>query len=67
MGKSGISVIVFKYAGWRIASDQDLLNLGIKAYTQSDIDNAANKDTIEDAKKYLIGAPKVWPRMRSFL
>ena len=47
-----------------LPSDQDLLNLGIKAYTQSDIDNAANKDTIEDAKKYLIGAPKVWPRMK---
>lgn len=47
-----------------LPSDQDLLNLGIKAYTQSDIDNAANKDTIEDAKTYLIGAPKVWPRMK---
>lgn len=47
-----------------LPSDQDLLNLGIKAYTQIDIDNAANKDTIEDAKKYLIGAPKVWPRMK---
>lgn len=50
-----------------LPSDQDLLDLGIKAYTQSDIDNAANKDTIEDAKEYLLkdgGAPKVWPRMK---
>lgn len=47
-----------------LPSDQDLLNLGIKPYTDVDINNAANKDTIEDAKKYLIGAPKVWPRMK---
>lgn len=44
--------------------DQDLLDLGIKPYTDVDIENAANKDTIEDAKEYLIGAPKVWPRMK---
>lgn len=50
-----------------LPKDQDLLDLGIKPYTQSDIDNAANKDTIEDAKEYLLkdgGAPKVWPRMK---
>lgn len=47
-----------------LPSDQDLLDLGIKPYTDVDINNAANKDTIEDAKKYLIGAPKVWPRMK---
>lgn len=50
-----------------LPSDQNLLDLGIKPYTQSDIDNAANKDTIEDAKEYLLkdgGAPKVWPRMK---
>lgn len=47
-----------------LPSDKDLLNLGIKPYTDVDINNAANKDTIEDAKKYLIGAPKVWPRMK---
>ena len=28
------------------------------------IPNSGNKDTIEDAKTYLIGAPKVWPRMK---
>lgn len=47
-----------------LPSDKDLLDLGIKPYTDVDINNAANKDTIEDAKKYLIGAPKVWPRMK---
>lgn len=47
-----------------LPSDQDLLDLGIEPYTDIDITNAANKDTIEDAKKYLIGAPKVWPRMK---
>lgn len=47
-----------------LPSDQDLLDLGIEAYTDIDIKNAANKDTIEDAKTYLIGAPKVWPRMK---
>lgn len=50
-----------------LPSDQDLLDLGIKPYTDVDINNAANKDTIEDAKKYLLkdgGAPKVWPRMK---
>lgn len=52
-----------------LPSDQDLLNLGIKAYTQSDIENAEYKDSIsiEDANKYLLkggGAPKVWPRMK---
>lgn len=47
-----------------LPSDKDLLDLGIKSYTDVDINNAANKDTIEDAKKYLIGAPKVWPRMK---
>lgn len=44
--------------------DKDLLDLGIEPYTDVDINNAANKDTIEDAKEYLIGAPKVWPRMK---
>lgn len=49
-----------------LPSDQDLLDLGIEAYTGDDIDNAANKDTIgnEIARDYLIGAPKVWPRMK---
>lgn len=50
-----------------LPSDQDLLDLGIKPYTDVDINNAANKDTIEDAKEYLLkdgGAPKVWPRMK---
>lgn len=47
-----------------LPSDQDLLDLGIEAYTDIDIKNAVNKDTIEDAKTYLIGAPKVWPRMK---
>lgn len=47
-----------------LPSDQDLLDLGIEAYTDIDIKNAANKDTIEDAEAYLIGAPKVWPRMK---
>lgn len=52
-----------------LPSDQDLLNLGIKAYTRSDIENAEYKDSIsiEDANKYLLkdgGAPKVWPRMK---
>lgn len=49
-----------------LPSDQDLLDLGIEAYTGDDIDNAANKDTIgnEIARGYLIGAPKVWPRMK---
>lgn len=52
-----------------LPSDQDLLDLGIKAYTQSDIENAEYKDSIsiEDANKYLLkdgGAPKVWPRMK---
>lgn len=49
-----------------LPSDQDLLDLGIEAYTEDDIDNAANKDTIgnEIARGYLIGAPKVWPRMK---
>lgn len=47
-----------------LPSDKDLLDLGIKPYTDVDINNAANKDTIADAKKYLIGAPKVWPRMK---
>lgn len=50
-----------------LPSDQDLLDLGIKPYTDVDINNAANKDTIENAKEYLLkdgGAPKVWPRMK---
>lgn len=49
-----------------LPSDQDLLDLGIKPYTEDDINNAANKDTIgnEIARGYLIGAPKVWPRMK---
>lgn len=49
-----------------LPSDQDLLDLGIKPYTDVDINNAANKDTIgnEIARGYLIGAPKVWPRMK---
>lgn len=47
-----------------LPSDKDLLDLGIEPYTDVDINNAANKDTIEDAKEYLIGAPKVWPRMK---
>lgn len=52
-----------------LPSDQDLLDLGIKPYTQSDIENAEYKDSIsiDDAKKYLLkggGAPKVWPRMK---
>lgn len=49
-----------------LPSDQDLLDLGIKPYTEDDINNAANKDTIgnEIARGYLIDAPKVWPRMK---
>ena len=52
-----------------LPSDQDLLDLGIEPYTQSDIENAEYKDSIsiEDANKYLLkggGAPKVWPRMK---
>lgn len=52
-----------------LPSDQDLLDLGIKPYKQSDIENAEYKDSIsiEDANKYLLkdgGAPKVWPRMK---
>lgn len=49
-----------------LPSDRDLLNLGIKPYTDVDINNAANKDTIgnEIARGYLIDAPKVWPRMK---
>lgn len=52
-----------------LPSDQDLLDLGIKPYTQSDIENAEYKDSIsiEDANEYLLkggGAPKVWPRMK---
>ena len=49
-----------------LPSDQDLLDLGIEAYTGDDLDNAANKATIgnEIARGYLIGAPKVWPRMK---
>lgn len=49
-----------------LPSDQDLLDLGIEPYTAEDINNAANEDTIgnEIARDYLIGAPKVWPRMK---
>ena len=52
-----------------LPSDQDLLDLGIEPYTQSDIENAEYKDSIsiEDANKDLLkggGAPKVWPRMK---
>lgn len=49
-----------------LPSDQDLLDLGIEPYKAEDINNAANEDTIgnEIARDYLIGAPKVWPRMK---
>ena len=49
-----------------LPSDQDLLDLGIEPYEAEDINNAANEDTIgnEIARDYLIGAPKVWPRMK---
>lgn len=49
-----------------LPSDKDLLDLGIEPYKAEDINNAANEDTIgnEIARDYLIGAPKVWPRMK---
>lgn len=49
-----------------LPSDDELRQLlgADKVYTTEYIENAANKDTIEDAKEYLIGAPKVWPRMK---
>lgn len=49
-----------------LPSDEELRQLlgADKVYTTEYIENAANKDTIEDAKEYLIGAPKVWPRMK---
>lgn len=49
-----------------LPSDDELRQLlgADKIYTTEYIENAANKDTIEDAKEYLIGAPKVWPRMK---
>ena len=50
----------------QLPSDDELRQLlgADKVYTTEYIENAANKDTIEDAKEYLIGAPKVWPRMK---
>ena len=52
-----------------LPSDDELRQLlgADKVYTTEYIENAANKDTIEDAKEYLLkdgGAPKVWPRMK---
>lgn len=55
-----------------LPTDQELLDAGLKAYTEDDfnkelVSTDAEKnfiDTISTAKSYLLGAPKVWPKMR---
>lgn len=57
----------------RLPSDKELIEAGIPVYKESDFDkNAAATDadkryidTISTAKPYLLGAPKIWPKMKS--
>lgn len=56
-----------------LPSDEDLIKAGFATYTEADFDKSqatteeAKKfiDTISTAKPYLLGAPKVWPKMKS--
>lgn len=50
-----------------LPSDEDLLaDPAFPRYTQEYINGAANKDTISaQADKYLLNAPRVWPKMKS--
>lgn len=55
-----------------LPTDQELIDAGLETYTADDfnkdlVSTQAEKnfiDTISTAKSYLLGAPKVWPKMR---
>ena len=55
-----------------LPSDEELIEAGLPVYTETDFDKSAAEtdeaknfiDTISTAKPYLLGAPKVWPKMK---